>query len=196
MMATRNGLVKKTPLEAYGRPMKGGIIAIKLEGRGRAGRRGHHEAGRRSCAFDRHGMAIRFKRRGCPADGPQYQRREGDQAHGRRSAGRHGRRRSRRHAAHRLREGLRQADPVRPEQPCDRRRRRGSQRWAIRRERGRGANARRGGRSCRRERGRHLEPAALSHSAPRRQGTSRHQDDRPQRPGHRRDRRDTTTTSC
>ncbi|HEV3417365.1 MAG TPA: DNA gyrase subunit A [Pirellulales bacterium] len=31
MMATRNGLVKKTPLDAYGRPMKGGIIAIKLK---------------------------------------------------------------------------------------------------------------------------------------------------------------------
>jgi DNA gyrase subunit A len=31
MMATRNGLVKKTPLAAYGRPMKGGIIAIKLK---------------------------------------------------------------------------------------------------------------------------------------------------------------------
>jgi DNA gyrase subunit A len=30
MMATRNGLVKKTPLEAYSRPKKTGIIAIKL----------------------------------------------------------------------------------------------------------------------------------------------------------------------
>lgn len=30
MMATRGGLVKKTELKAYGRPMKGGIIAIKL----------------------------------------------------------------------------------------------------------------------------------------------------------------------
>ena len=30
MMATRTGLVKKTPLEAYSRPKKGGIIAIKL----------------------------------------------------------------------------------------------------------------------------------------------------------------------
>ena len=29
-MATRNGLVKKTPLEQYSRPMKRGIIAIKL----------------------------------------------------------------------------------------------------------------------------------------------------------------------
>ena len=30
MMATRSGLVKKTPLEQYSRPKKGGIIAIKL----------------------------------------------------------------------------------------------------------------------------------------------------------------------
>ncbi len=30
MMATKNGLVKKTHLSAYGRPRKGGIIAIKL----------------------------------------------------------------------------------------------------------------------------------------------------------------------
>ncbi len=30
MMATRNGLVKKTSLDAYSRPKKGGIIAIKL----------------------------------------------------------------------------------------------------------------------------------------------------------------------
>ncbi|QDT65019.1 DNA gyrase subunit A [Calycomorphotria hydatis] len=31
LMATRQGTVKKTPLSAYSRPMKGGIIAIKLE---------------------------------------------------------------------------------------------------------------------------------------------------------------------
>ena len=30
LMATKNGLVKKTPLSSYGRPRKGGIIAIKL----------------------------------------------------------------------------------------------------------------------------------------------------------------------
>ena len=30
VMATRNGLVKKTPLKDYGRPRRGGIIAIKL----------------------------------------------------------------------------------------------------------------------------------------------------------------------
>lgn len=31
MMATKKGLVKKTPLEAYSRPKKGGIIAVKLK---------------------------------------------------------------------------------------------------------------------------------------------------------------------
>jgi DNA gyrase subunit A len=31
LMATRRGLVKKTSLDAYSRPMKGGIIAIRLE---------------------------------------------------------------------------------------------------------------------------------------------------------------------
>ncbi len=31
LMATRNGIVKKTPLNAYSRPKKGGIIAIKLD---------------------------------------------------------------------------------------------------------------------------------------------------------------------
>src|SRR5580765_8505693 len=31
MMATRKGLVKKTPLAQYGRPLRGGIIAIKLK---------------------------------------------------------------------------------------------------------------------------------------------------------------------
>ena len=30
MMATRSGLIKKTALEAYSRPKRGGIIAIKL----------------------------------------------------------------------------------------------------------------------------------------------------------------------
>jgi DNA gyrase subunit A len=30
MMATQNGIIKKTALKAYGRPQKGGIIALKL----------------------------------------------------------------------------------------------------------------------------------------------------------------------
>ena len=61
MMATRRGLVKKTPLEAYGRPRQGGIIAIKL-------REGDElvdvvitEPGDEVVLATAGGMAIRFK---------------------------------------------------------------------------------------------------------------------------------------
>ena len=53
MMATRKGLVKKTALEAYSRPKRGGIIAIKLREGRRAGRRRAHQAGRRARDLDR-----------------------------------------------------------------------------------------------------------------------------------------------
>ncbi len=61
VMATSRGLVKKTPLEAYSRPMKGGIIAIKL-------REGDDlvdvvvtKAGDELVLSTAAGMAIRFK---------------------------------------------------------------------------------------------------------------------------------------
>ncbi len=61
IMATANGLVKKTPLEAYSRPRPGGIIAIKL-------REGDHlvdvnvvHAGEEIVLATAKGMAIRFK---------------------------------------------------------------------------------------------------------------------------------------
>jgi DNA gyrase subunit A len=61
VMATARGLVKKTPLEAYSRPMKNGIIAIKL-------REGDAlvdvvvaKAGDELVLATAHGMAIRFK---------------------------------------------------------------------------------------------------------------------------------------
>ena len=61
LMATRNGLVKKTLLEAYSRPKKGGIIAIKL-------REGDElvdvvvaEPGDEVILSTESGMAIRFK---------------------------------------------------------------------------------------------------------------------------------------
>jgi DNA gyrase subunit A len=61
VMATARGLVKKTPLEAYSRPMKSGIIAIKL-------REGDAlvdvvvaKAGDELVLATAHGMAIRFK---------------------------------------------------------------------------------------------------------------------------------------
>jgi DNA gyrase subunit A len=61
VMATARGLVKKTPLKAYGRPMKTGIIAIKL-------REGDAlvdvvvaKPGDELVLATAHGMAIRFK---------------------------------------------------------------------------------------------------------------------------------------
>lgn len=60
LMATREGLVKKTPLEAYSRPLRGGIIAIKL-------REGDELVGVTVCSDEdevvlstAQGMAIRF----------------------------------------------------------------------------------------------------------------------------------------
>ncbi len=64
--------MKKTPLEAYSRPMKGGIIAIKL-------REGDElvdvvvtKPGDEVVLATAHGMAIRFQRVRRPADGPQH----------------------------------------------------------------------------------------------------------------------------
>ena len=61
VMATARGLVKKTPLEAYSRPLKSGIIAIKL-------REGDAlvdvvvtKPGDELVLATAHGMAIRFK---------------------------------------------------------------------------------------------------------------------------------------
>ena len=197
MMATRNGLVKKTPLAAYGRPMKGGIIAIKLKDEDELVDVVITKPGDEVVLSTASGMAIRFARVRCPADGPQHQRRQGHQAGGRRSAGRHGRRRSGGDVAHRLRQRLRQANAVRAEQP--------GRRWPL-------APAARPAKAMSDEveieeptpveeeeeakRRRHVEPAALSHSAPRRQGLARHQDDRAQRPGDRRDAPFATTTNC
>ncbi len=115
VMATARGLVKKTPLAAYSRPLKSGIIAIKL-------REGDAlvdvvvaKPGDELVLATADGMAIRFKQSDARADGPQLQRREGHPAGGRRFGGRHGRGRSRGHAADGLRPRLRQADAVRPE---------------------------------------------------------------------------------
>ena len=61
VMATARGLVKKTPLEAYSRPLRSGIIAIKL-------REGDAlvdvvvaKPGDELVLATAHGMAIRFK---------------------------------------------------------------------------------------------------------------------------------------
>ncbi|MDA7977956.1 MAG: DNA gyrase subunit A [Pirellulales bacterium] len=60
IMATRNGLVKKTELKAYSRPMKGGIIAIKLKEGDELVDVAVTEAGAEIVLSTAHGMAIRF----------------------------------------------------------------------------------------------------------------------------------------
>jgi DNA gyrase subunit A len=60
MMATRNGLVKKTELKAYSRPMKGGIIAIKLRAGDEVVDVAITRPGDEVVLSTAHGMAIRF----------------------------------------------------------------------------------------------------------------------------------------
>ena len=60
MMATRSGLVKKTPLSQYGRPMKGGIIAIKLKEDDELVDVAVTRAGDEVVLATARGMAIRF----------------------------------------------------------------------------------------------------------------------------------------
>ncbi len=124
MMATRKGLVKKTELKAYSRPLKSGIIAIKLKEDDELIDVRDHQDGRRDRPRhrQRHGDPLQRGRR--PPDGPQHQRRQRHLALERRSPGRHGRRRPRGHAAHRLPERLRQTHPLRPERDARRRYRR------------------------------------------------------------------------
>ena len=58
--ATRNGLIKKTPLEAYSRPKRGGIIAVGLEGDDRLIGVGLCKPGESIVLGTAQGMAIRF----------------------------------------------------------------------------------------------------------------------------------------
>ena len=60
MMATRRGLVKKTSLEAYSRPKRGGIIAIKLREDDELVDVAITKPGDEIILATRHGMAIRF----------------------------------------------------------------------------------------------------------------------------------------
>ena len=115
VMATSNGLVKKTPLDAYCRPRTGGIIAIKL-------REGDQlvdvvvaRKGDELVLATAKGMAIRFKEVRRAAHGPRFQRRERHPPEQGRLRRGHGRGRSRGHAPDGLRQRLRQADPLRPE---------------------------------------------------------------------------------
>jgi DNA gyrase subunit A len=60
MMATRNGLVKKTELKAYSRPLKSGIIAIKLKENDELIECAITNTGDEIVLATAHGMAIRF----------------------------------------------------------------------------------------------------------------------------------------
>jgi DNA gyrase subunit A len=60
MMATRGGLVKKTELKAYSRPLKSGIIAIKLKEDDELVDVAITESGDELILATAHGMAIRF----------------------------------------------------------------------------------------------------------------------------------------
>jgi DNA gyrase subunit A len=60
LMATRNGLVKKTALEEYSRPKAGGIIGINLEEGDTLIDVAHIQPGDEIVLSTRHGMAIRF----------------------------------------------------------------------------------------------------------------------------------------
>ncbi len=61
MMATRGGLVKKTELKAYSRPLKSGIIAIKLREDDELVDVAITQAGDELILATAHGMAIRFR---------------------------------------------------------------------------------------------------------------------------------------
>ncbi len=61
MMATRSGLVKKTPLSAYSRPKRGGIKAIKLRGDDELVDMVLCQAGDEVVLATASGMAIRFR---------------------------------------------------------------------------------------------------------------------------------------
>ena len=115
VMATAKGLVKKTPLEAYCHPRTGGIIAIKL-------REGDQlvdvvvtRKGEELVLATAKGMAIRFKESDARPMGRAFQRRERHPPEQGRPGRGHGGGRSRGHAPDRLRQRLRQADPLRPE---------------------------------------------------------------------------------
>ena len=123
MMATRKGLVKKTALKAYSRPLKSGIIAIKLkEGDELVDVRRSPRPGDEIVLATANGMAIRFSEADARPMGRNTSGVKGIKLGKGDYARRHGRRRSRRDAAHRLRERLRQAHAVRPERPHARRR--------------------------------------------------------------------------
>ena len=195
VMATARGLVKKTPLKAYSRPLKSGIIAIKL-------REGDAlvdvvvaKPGDELVLATTHGMAIRFKQSdarpvGRNSSGVKGIRLVGDDTvvgmvvadpdatlltvwptvtANARPSGRTWKPSSRTSCPNRATRGRGGGHPTNP----------------SRQSRDRAGRDRRGRARSGRGRRRPLLAAQLPHAAPRRQGTPRHQDDRTERPGGR-----------
>ena len=115
MMATRKGLVKKTPLEDYSRPKKGGIIAIKLREDDELVDVVVAKEGDEVVMSSARGQAIRFPQALARRDGPRLVGRDWHPPPRRRPGRGHGDCRSDRDAFDRVRKGLRQADAVRAE---------------------------------------------------------------------------------
>ena len=113
IMATASGLVKKTVLSAYSRPLKGGLIAINLDDDDEL--IDVRIVSKEDDVLARHAErdVHSLRRRGCPRDGPGHAGREGHQARRRRQSGGHGRGGAGSHAAHRLRKRLRQTHALR-----------------------------------------------------------------------------------
>jgi DNA gyrase subunit A len=112
MMATRKGLVKKTPLEAYSRPKRGGIIAIKLREDDELVDVVVTKPGDEVVLATASGMAIRF-RESMPAHGTQHVRVSRASRSARATNWSAWWSRTRSHAADGLRERLRQTHAVR-----------------------------------------------------------------------------------
>ena len=88
VLATRNGLVKKSKLTDFDSNRSGGIVAINLRGERRAGRRGAVLGRRRPAAGlgQRPVDPVLGDRRGAAADGPRHLRRAGHAVQHRRPA--------------------------------------------------------------------------------------------------------------
>ncbi len=129
LMATRNGLIKKTELDKYSRPKKGGIIAIKLRDDDEVVDVVVTKPGDEVVLSTSRGMAIRFRESDARPMGRNTSGVKGIQLSQGRLPGGDGGRRRRGYAADRLPEWLRQTHAVRTQ--CRDRRRRGRGRCQL-----------------------------------------------------------------
>lgn len=113
IFATKNGIVKKTVLEAYGRPRKGGIIAILLRDKDKLIDVKVTDGKRNIFLATEKGYSIKFNEKRCPPDRKVRVRGEGHQHEERRCDHRHGDTRGRRIHTYSFRERLREAHGIR-----------------------------------------------------------------------------------